>query len=467
MINVNKIFLGLTPKPFRLYLLNAFRKLQDQYPHLIVPCVGNFTIPSVAVKAGYKPKNIIASDISLFSSVLGVTAMKTSPMQALGVKFLDPRIQELTKYQNTPLEPAAIIFAIKYAQLAKKQSYYNLSIIEEILLNEEKYIQKMQENIDNIISPLTHINYRMKDIIEEFEENCNKENTIIFANPPAYKGGYTRMFYLGDVLSWDSPEIKEFDQETGYNKIYEILKRASALVIFFQYGNYPKELEDWVIFGAEKNKDVVEYLISNKPEIFKENKWLAQKRKTYEIKPGNYPLLFENHIITRNSKITFIPAKNKIALYYRDLFAHKLGVVKSHIYYLILIDGYLFATLGFDPAINRTGYRTYINEVFGFCVPNSRYPRLNKLMMMLILSEEFKNQMVRDFPNLMLFKPFDELHTTCITKYCELKINRGILKLVKRDKLPDGRYKLYYVSKFKRMSYQDCLINWLEKEKYG
>jgi hypothetical protein len=462
MNNPGKIFLGVTPKPHRDYLLEAFKRLKDSHPVLVTPCVGRFTIPTLAVQAGYKPENLISSDISLFSSVLGCTIMGL-PLTDLQVQYHAPELQFLKEYSGTPLEGGAILYGMKICQI-KTHLYYNLAIREEILRQPHKQIEKTQRDINQIAAPLKGSSYRIKDIFEELEGWWDKENAVIFINPPAFKGGYSKMFDLRGMMSWNEPPIPEFDPTTGYTPIYNKMLEAPAVVILYQYRKCPEGWEDRAIFGYEYMKDRVDYLLTNKPELFEKR---AKGRTKTKIEPGGYPLLFEHHTITRESKITFRPTSGKVALYYRDLFAHKLGATKAHIFYLAFIDGYLFATLGFHPEVATTGYRPYIEETFGFCVPNRRYPRLNKLMMMLICSEEFKQQIIRDYPNILLFKEMEELHTKCITTYPELKINRGILKLVKREKLPDGRYKLDYVSKFKPMTYQDCLIKWLEREKYG
>ena len=44
-----QIFAGTTPKPTRDYLTALFSDLRKRYGRLIVPCVGRFTIPQVAV----------------------------------------------------------------------------------------------------------------------------------------------------------------------------------------------------------------------------------------------------------------------------------------------------------------------------------------------------------------------------------------------------------------------------------
>ena len=71
MINVTSVFQGMTPPPFRPYLRDVFKNIKEFYDIFIVPCCGAFTIPFALVEAGIKPKQIIASDISIYSYLVG------------------------------------------------------------------------------------------------------------------------------------------------------------------------------------------------------------------------------------------------------------------------------------------------------------------------------------------------------------------------------------------------------------
>ena len=86
------------------------------------------------------------------------------------------------------------------------------------------------------------------------------------------------------------------------------------------------------------------------------------------------------------------------------------------------------------------------------------HPKLNRLLMMLIKSNEFLKMF-----NKAHFE-VEALQTTCLSQYTELKINRGIYKLVSRKKIPTG-YKLIYIGKRTKQTYQEVLGEWLTK--YG
>jgi hypothetical protein len=44
-----------------------------------------------------------------------------------------------------------------------------------------------------------------------------------------------------------------------------------------------------------------------------------------------------------------------------------------------------------------------------------------------------------------------------------VKLNRGILKLLKREKQPNGRYKLIYRCGFHKLTMKEVVAEWLKK----
>jgi hypothetical protein len=154
-------------------------------------------------------------------------------------------------------------------------------------------------------------------------------------------------------------------------------------------------------------------------------------------------------------------------VYYRDLFAHKLGVSRSEDYYLAIADGYLWAVCAFHTAnASRRGHTKdgglFVYETFGFNVP-SHYNRLNKLFMMCLTCRDFRDTLIRENPSMAYVGDFD-FQTTCLSDVPELKANRGVLKLVERSTMPNGKYKLNYRAKFADCSFSDQLAKWLKKD---
>ncbi|MFA7708406.1 MAG: hypothetical protein WCX73_05645, partial [Candidatus Pacearchaeota archaeon] len=70
MADLGSIFLGVTSANRSRFLNGVLTKIYDKYPQMVIPCVGTFKIPVLAVKSGYDVNNIYTSDITLFSHLL-------------------------------------------------------------------------------------------------------------------------------------------------------------------------------------------------------------------------------------------------------------------------------------------------------------------------------------------------------------------------------------------------------------
>ena len=49
------------------------------------------------------------------------------------------------------------------------------------------------------------------------------------------------------------------------------------------------------------------------------------------------------------------------------------------------------------------------------------------------------------------------LKTTCLSKYRKVKLNNGILKITKKEKMKDGVYKLMYETDWHDRNFKDCV----------
>ncbi|MFP3867683.1 MAG: hypothetical protein ACLFUU_05925 [Desulfobacteraceae bacterium] len=454
-----QIFLGITPKPFRDYLRALLEMARKTAETLIVPCCGLFTIPKIGIDAGFKAANIHASDISLFSSVIGYTA-SGRPISDLGIEIQEEALDFLKEYQGTPKEGGAILYALKWAQL-NSGKYYMERLKTEMEQGREKYIDQLQNKINQYALALKGINYQAQDLWVDIEKFNQDPAAMIVINPPGYAGGYTKMFDTKGALEWNEPPAVEFNPREDFKKLYFALLEKPAFAVIYHHANADllEKLEIQKIAAVVTHKKN-HFLISNQPEKCRK---VALFAKT-AIGPSRFPLLFEGHTITPDSQIKFVKAKKTEVLYYRDLFAHKLGAVRAEQYYFGVLDGYIFAALGLNMRSIMQLDEPAVYETFGFAVPNKRYKRLVKLMMYCINSEEFKQQILKDHPMLNL-RELKFMRTACLTKNPEHKIVRGIMKMVER--IPEGnRFKLLYQSEFHPWTYKDCLMKWGKREGY-
>jgi len=455
-----KIFQGVTPKPFRDYLNLVLATLKDKYKRLIIPCVGQFTIPSVAVNSGWLAEKILTSDISLYSSILGYE-ISGKPLEELGIKINDNwLIDHLGQYLEDPnYQAAAILYAMKWAQIKGKNQYetYFKRDLEDNLLT---HLNRIQQTLLDMKIKLKGLRYEIKDVWDVLNESLDDPENILYINPPGTPGGYKKMFDFGDKITWNEPAIAEFDARKGPPKLLGMCLSGNALSLIYRYKKLEPEHQNTAIYLREYNKERIDYILSNRPELFPK---VSEFRKT-NIRPSKYMLLPTTHVITPESKIVFVKASKEEALYYRNLFVHKLNAVRSERYLFGIMDGYLFAITGLHFADFFVKGDEYIKETFGVTVPHPKYPRLTKLFMMCLASKAFYENLLNIEPKLNFYQARG-IKTVNLTPYPEHKILRGIYKLIKREKYKNNLFKLTYQSDWKPMTYKDCILTWMKKEK--
>jgi len=462
MINVIpiKIFQGITPKPFREYLNMVLGTLKDKYKRLFIPCVGQFTMPTVAINCGWPAEKVVASDISLYSSILGYE-ISGKPLEELEIKINDNWLTDhLGQYlEDQNYYASAILYAMKWCQIKEKNQYetYFKRDLENNLLT---HLNMIQQTLQSMKAKLKGLRYEIKDIWNVLNESLDDPENIIQIDPPGTPGGYEKMFDFGDKITWNGPAIAEFDAKKGPSKLLEKCLSGNALSLIYRYKKLEPEHQDNAIYLKEYNKERIDYILSNRPELFPKVSTFNQTN----IRPSNFKLLPTTHVITPESKIIFIKASKEEALYYRNLFVHKLNATRSQRYIFGILDGYLFAIAGLHMHRFFVKGEEYISETFGVTVPHPKYPRLTKLFMMCLASQAFYENLLNIEPKLNFYQARG-IKTVNLTPHPEHKILRGIYKLVKREKYKNNLFKLTYQSDLKPMSYQDCILTWMKKEK--
>ena len=119
--NPRNFFLGtLVPseqKFLKTLIENAFK---NGYTKFVEPCAGAFAMSHLAIQAGFKSNQIEASDVSMFTSIMGY-AITGQSLEKLCLKAKGFTDDEL-------LDPATALYAWKYLSLVKnagKDYFYN------------------------------------------------------------------------------------------------------------------------------------------------------------------------------------------------------------------------------------------------------------------------------------------------------------------------------------------------------
>lgn len=266
------------------------------------------------------------------------------------------------------------------------------------------------------------------------------------------------MYSFGDAIEWDEPQYTEFKPNEDHNRIRDLANGKRATLLWYRYKAIEPEDEPFAVFCEHKGKNRWDYTLCNHPDLVKSgisDKVTKQQSYHWKVLPAE-------HEIISSSTVTFQGVLKDEGLYYRDLFIHRLGVTQAQVYYLLIVDGYVAGTVGVMAKQNykmllTSPFEGDVEEYYGMTAHSSRHPKLNRLLMMLIKSNEFLSH----HDTLQFWAT--GIATTCLSQYPELKINRGIYKLLERVKMKDGSYKLRYRADRTPQSYQEVLLEWLKK----
>ena len=452
------LFKGGLKAPAAKFLVGALRRSRELgVTRFINPCAGEFGLAQAAVSAGFDPSKIITGDTGLVSAIIG-TSIAGRPLADLGIRYLDERLAPAAAFAGTKIEAGAALAAIKACQY-KTESQYTRLLLEDITSDWERAASALQEQIDARVTALDGCTFEIEDMWAQIKQGIDDPHAAICLFPPAYRKGYDRMFPVEGRIAWSEPKVPQFDPALQ-PKLYDMLRDGAALAVWAFYGELPEDGADRAIFSEwAPNRKVPHYWLANRPEGLPKG---VHTRRETKLGPSEFPLWPNARAVTADTVVRFVETSKSCALYYRDLFAHKLGVTRAERYFLVLLDGHLMSVFGvFFDQVER-GVSEIVHETFGFTVPNAVHARLSRLFMMLLVSGDARayfRSMVRN-----PLRSVSSLQTTCIAPHPEVKTDRGILKLRERTKMPDGRFKLVYAAPFPDRSFADRVAEWLNKD---
>jgi hypothetical protein len=457
---LNDIFLGLTPSAARNYLKAVYRELlSTHYTRLVFPCIGRFTALEAAVEAGWDTDRIEASDINLFSCMLGHLASR-GHIRELNVRFQGEQFEHLQDWLDTEHAVGAVLYVLKLSQW-DPDKHFTRVMVEELQRDPETYIRQLSGKAQAMAEKNKGISFEGRDMLDHITEAASDPGAVIYCNPPFWSGGYEKMFKaVGTSILWDDPKVPYFEVKTHLDTLYETMMGAEALTLLYRYadngsGIHPLLVGKSVFGNQSGGRD--EFVCANRPH---ELEMVVQHRKDTEVAPMGAPMLPPDYEITEDSRAAIRPITRGQAFYYRDLWAHKLGTTRSEWYFAVLIDGYVMGVFGmmFNRVI--TGQNGEVFEVFGFNCPSDRYPRLNRLLMRVITCRDAAAYYQSLIPSALL--EVDYFKTACIADVPDVKANRGILKRLWSKPRPDGRHHIMYGTGFHDVSYNGALRKWLE-----
>jgi hypothetical protein len=461
-MDFEKIFLGNTQSDQRKFIAKALMHLRPRYNRVIVPCCGQFALVKCALQAGFPSSSFIASDVSFFSSLLGYF-YTGRPLSELPFTFLIDEIR--TRYDELSDDAhraAFLLLLIKRRQLRQN------------IFFEKRYLDAMErsvsKNLNALAAQLNHHREVYDGITYHIEglrtvTQYNDPETIILMNPPAFAKGYSRMFDLTKIINYRVP-CEEWSMSKEYYTLHASLLSLDSLAFLYRYKEARNLPTDEIVFAKEYSEKRYDYWLCTKPAALAgfPSLNLIKRRGFHRAKPiAGMRIFTASDELTPQSRITFQQTTEEHALYYRDLFAHKLGDVKAEMYILTCIDHKVFAVTGYALRKIFTMQEQHIGEVFGFNAPHPLYRNINRLLMMLITCRDFERTMQSLMMRKNRFYIVRGLKTTCLAKYRKVKLNNGILEIYNREKLPNDMYRIQYQTEWHDRTYADCVKIYLEE----
>lgn len=459
MLQLNQLFFGSLIKEHREYLAKVIPKIKPE--KVTIPAVGMFNFANVCISAGIPPEKIYTSDISLFSSVLGYLFDPEKSLLDLPIK--DEVKVELKKLTSEIERAAYLLLLIKTQQLDPSK-YYMEIILDDIIIRWAEHHKKLSQRLEKYASKYAGLHYEIRDMWEVM----NNDAGLILVCPPVYSGGYERQFKKAEQLVGYVEPTPQFIHKELFRSLVERATELSIPVFISSYDVEKCLPPENLLCAVEKKQYLIEAIGINDVKYIGEYglERVFVSRVKDNMNAPKYKIMTDEDVITPQSKITFVRVSKDVGLYYRDLFAHRLGNTKAEIYMLMLIDGKVAMTFGLHSANLRMLKTEDIFEVFGFSVSLQKYPTINRLLMLAITCEEFKQLILKG--GLLGVKnqlfTLKGLKTTCISKYRKVRLNNGILQIIKREKMKNGNYKIVYRTDFyKGRTFADCIRIFLDE----
>ena len=462
MLDHGDIFLGSLPATHRAYLGAILAHARQKYSRLIVPCCGKFGAAEVAVAAGWMPSQIECSDVSLFSTVLAAHIMGVPLQKTFGPITGDGDLDSLNLD-----DPATVLFALKLAVCRNRaKSFYDICTVRDLERRAAAHIAYLRDGMDKLKARIGGIRYEPKDLFQHLTETLSDPQAVVWCNPPGYKNGYEKMYDTGGVIQFPQVEYTNFDpRKGGYAQVRDLMADAPALGIRLMVDELHDAEEHDEAMCVETNMDstAVKYLLTNRPQEV--SVWRRKSvflPKPISIEPLDAPIFTDEHEITTDSVVAFTKISEEQAMYYRDLFAHRLGATLSEQHYAFILDGQLAGVVGIHMQsvnLNKPQYndQLWLEETYGFACPSYRYPRIGRLLMSCITCA--------NFPKLIRFnihRPVG-LITTCLCQHQELKTHRGLFKEISKERQKNGLWKLRSCAYWREETFADVVRNWLAK----
>lgn len=459
------LFMGQAEKPERVYL----RGLLDKAPYKKVhePCCGAFAISLLARSVGYEPEDIEASDVCLYSSVIGCLLTGRS-LDTLGVT-LGGQIVEGPP--DLPVDHGAIILwnQLLARLMAKPDVEYWHELIADLTDRRRSHVEEIKSVLSGMVGKLRGIEYTAEDMIKHTLRSSQDGQAITVVMTPTYKKGFERFFNTDELLQWNEPEYEVFDPETGAASILDLTRDRPGLVIVCHKTD-PGKAAGYPVHARPLSDGSYMYLLANRPEEVVElmgGVKISPRAKGTELEALEEPALSMEEELPEDAVVEVRRIGKTNAAFYRQLWMHRITTGESALSFAVIVNGQVTGVCGisFDTMQMPLKGAVWADAPmirYACGAPHQKY-RLGRLMTMMCLNKNVLRRVAT--PGVSLHaEAAERLVTTCYTNYPEAKYLRGIMKLVERAPGTFEKYRLVYGAAPVEESIEDTYKRWLAKE---
>jgi len=497
-MQVGRLFQGVPPSGSRKATAKLIGREQERrgWETVYVPCAGAFAITEVFSRH-FPTEQLYTSDITLFTSLVGyvldpdktpsdlAVAFDPGPAQSTdpdddadaadftGAEVLDWEDWTNDAYDETDEIPwvARCLLSLKHFSM-DATNYFSRDIRSELADHRDRYAENVENDLRRHVDQLGGIHYDIRDVYEALPDREFEEDAVMFFNPPAYSTGYGAMFDTGGIMTWDEPDIPQFDPNQRQT-VLDAYGRDSPLDIVYYLNNpdiwsqqFDTDTGGWDRFFvkkySEKRRD---YLCAN----WDTRDFREVERPADSMRGGDIPVWEPGDWCNKHSEVQFVELDADRAEYYRNLFLKQLKPgVSAELNGAFLVDGKMIGVVGINFGIAIKDGKDYVYEVYGITPVYSELAKpINRLLMRFLVTDDFRD----DLTSIINFSTAEEnltgIHTTCISRHPEVRINNGLLDIIDREERDDGKYKIQYAAEFRDKSYQQQIVEyWDEVERY-
>jgi hypothetical protein len=407
---------------------------------ICVGCSGNFTVEQILQGLGCR---IWSNDVALYSSLIG-NQLAGKPMR---LEIADPSYAWLAPY----VEPggvsrmAAVFLLFEMLKQEKGNNLQQIRLHRHYREHFGEFHNASYLRISRTLEAIRIDDYTTIDAHDLYRDL--PEEWIRVAFLPTYVGGYEKLYQrLDKIFSWDAPVYEVLTKER-YEETLSFMRQGEYLYL----SDYDRKEEGlFAVVKTGRLRNV--YLYSNLP--FSKS-WVIPHSKSEKT---DLALLPDDHSITAESRLAFLPTNNHCLNYYKNLFLRKgIDHVGGLSPLFVFLDGYLFGFLLFDViryGMDQDKATRGIYMLSDFVIA-SPLKKLSKLLLLATRTKELQAILKEKF-----IQPVDFVLTTAFTDKPVSMKYRGIYKLIKR-----GEGFLQYMTPAGETTCEEAIKTWIRKYK--